>query len=306
MYYKDSIDIFLLYIMSYCSKETVEYYKINLRMFSNYLMGVKGSLKFDVNEIKKVDYVGYIAHCRGKGIKNVSVRTYARAVKVYLRYCYNEGYMLENVTLNVKVPKSDRRLIMPLNSKEVTALRRYAGKSPCYKRDWCIIGLMIDCGLRLEEVVGLNIDDIDYENNTISIINSKNNKSRIVPLPSGLRQDIENYRSYCVTHYNYNGCTALILNRSYNKRISHSSIKIMFSRLKECVPRVHAHLLRHTFATSFILGGGTLEVLRVLMGHADYNVTKEYLHIASQMRLTDFDIYKLDEVYFRVYNYRKT
>lgn len=70
-----------------------------------------------------------------------------------------------------------------------------------------------------------------------------------------------------------------------------------------CVPRVHAHLLRHTFATSFILGGGTLEVLRVLMGHSDYNVTKEYLHIAAQMRLTNFDIYKLDEVFFKIYNY---
>lgn len=293
-----------MYISSYCSIDTVSYYKINLKMFSDYINNYI-NLNDDVNEIKKSDYIGYIAYCRNKGVKNVSVRTYARSVKVYLRYLYNEGFMNENITLNVKVPKSDKRIVLPLSVSEVNKIMFFIRKSPLYKRDFCIIELMLDCGLRLGEVVALNVNDVNFDTNIISIIDSKNNKSRLVPLPYRLKTHILDYRVYCLSHYKYNGCNALILNRSYNNRITEGSIKTMFSRIKKCVPRVHAHLLRHTFATSFILGGGTLEVLRVLMGHSDYNVTKEYLHIAAQMRLTNFDIYKLDDIFFKIYNYNK-
>lgn len=68
---------------------------------------------------------------------------------------------------------------------------------------------------------------------------------------------------------------------------------------------IYPHLLRHTFATSFILGGGSLEILRVLMGHSGYDVTKEYLHISQLVSFTGIDIYKLDDVFFRTYSYRK-
>lgn len=59
------------------------------------------------------------------------------------------------------------------------------------------------------------------------------------------------------------------------------------------------HLCRHTFATSYIMGGGNLEFLRLLMGHTDYNVTKTYLHLANQYHLMGADVYKLDKVFFK-------
>jgi len=78
----------------------------------------------------------------------------------------------------------------------------------------------------------------------------------------------------------------------------------MFSKLKDKsgVTRVHAHLLRHTFATSFILGGGNLEMLRILMGHSDYAVTQKYLHVAAQMGIIGSEVYKLDRIFFKNYN----
>ena len=63
--------------------------------------------------------------------------------------------------------------------------------------------------------------------------------------------------------------------------------------------RVYPHLLRHTFSTSYIMGGGSLESLRILLGHYDYSVTRIYLHLANQFFVMDSDIYRLDPVLFR-------
>lgn len=74
-----------------------------------------------------------------------------------------------------------------------------------------------------------------------------------------------------------------------------------FSRIKRKsgIERVHPHLLRHTFATSFIVGGGDLEYLRMMLGHTDYATTKMYVHIAQQSKMLHSDIYRLDSVFFK-------
>ena len=83
--------------------------------------------------------------------------------------------------------------------------------------------------------------------------------------------------------------------------ITEDSVKMFFSRLKKTsgIDRLHPHLLRHTFATSFIIGGGNLEFLRLMMGHSDYSTTKMYLHLAQQAKMLHSDIYRLDSGFFK-------
>ena len=78
------------------------------------------------------------------------------------------------------------------------------------------------------------------------------------------------------------------------------SVKMLFQDLKSAsgIDRLHAHLLRHTFATSYLMGGGNLEFLRVFMGHSDYTVTKTYSQLAAQMQMLGADIYHLDPIFF--------
>ena len=80
--------------------------------------------------------------------------------------------------------------------------------------------------------------------------------------------------------------------------LSKESMKCLFSRLKKTadIPRIHPHLLRHTFGTSFVLGGGSLEILKHYMGHSDIKTTENYLHIANNFQFCT-DIYRLDEVF---------
>ena len=86
-----------------------------------------------------------------------------------------------------------------------------------------------------------------------------------------------------------------------NEPITLNVIKQLFARIKKSseIDRVHPHLLRHTFATSYIVGGGNIEYLRLMLGHSDYATTKMYLHLAQESKMLHSDIYKLDPIFFK-------
>ncbi len=289
MTFFDSKLEFLEYIKSYCAKDTIDYYSINLELFEKYLIEKYHSIMMEIEDFRKADFIGYISYLRQKDIKNTSIRTYSRAIKVYLRYLYSEGYLMEDVTQNVKYPQADAQVIMPLTSKDVSTM---VG-SMILPRNRIIFHLMIDCGMRSGEVCRLNKEDIDMEKRLIRINNSKNNKSRILPLPNFIKEQIEKYM-----WHRFDNSPALLVCENEPERITGHVIKNMFAKLKKINPHVHAHLLRHTFATSYIMGGGNLETLRLLMGHSNYETTRGYIHLANQLEILHYDIYKLDECMF--------
>lgn len=302
MLINDCMEEFKQYVASYCAFATVEYYTLNLRLLENFLFEKYETLEIDINVLRKKDYVAYIAYHKGR-VKNVSVRTYARAAKVFFRWCYAEGYLLEDITKNVKQPKPDNAIIIPLSALQVALLENVLLSSWMPERNYCIFKLLLDCGLRVGEVCKLDVLDIDFVNDYLYVNCSKNCRSRLIPLPPALKKSILDYLE--VTDRVSNNQSPLFLERDGVTRITENAISILFGKLKKFVPGIYPHLLRHTFATSFVLGGGNLEVLRILLGHTDYNVTRQYLHIASQLQLTDFDIYKLDDIFFKAYNYNK-
>ena len=306
MLISDCMEEFKNYVQSYCADATVEYYQLNLHLLERYILERYGTLEIDINVLQKRDFINYMTYHKNRKIKNTSVRTYARAAKVFLKFCYNEGYLLTDITKNVKYPKPDNAVIFPLSSERVRLLEIEIQQHCLAERNLCIFHLMIDCGLRLSEVVNLNFCDIDFDNHILIIRNGKNNKSRLLPLPDSVLILLNNYNESIHRYpgtYDFSDC--VFLENDLKTRISKNAISILFNKLKSVDYGVYPHLLRHTFATSFVLGGGSLEVLRVLMGHEDYNVTKQYLHIASQLQITDFDIYKLDDIFFKAYNYNK-
>lgn len=287
--YSDCKKIFLVYTGTYAAEPTLEYYKVNFGIFEKFLFEQFGKTDVDMLLFSKTDYQSYIGWLRTRGTKNTSVRTYARAIKVFLRYLYIEGYIPENVTQNVKFPKSDKKQVIPLTKERVNNLISAMRKSWQYKRNIVIFSLMLDCGLRCGEVVALDKSHINFNDDYIEIIDTKNNKSRLVPLPVHVRRYIIDY----ITTRKDNN-PALLLDCNGVNRITENAIQQFFTKLKKYDKEIHAHLLRHTFATSYIMGGGSLEFLRVLLGHEDYAVTKEYLHLANQMGLLNYNIYELD------------
>ncbi len=263
----------------YCAPKTIENYSDHIGRFLQYAPEEMEELTTDV--IRK-----YVIHMRDENIRSVTIQTYMRTIKVFCRWLYDEGYLEKNVSKGVKLPRPDPKIKQPLSADDVKVILREL-YSP---RDRIIFRLMLDAGLRESEVCNLKYQDIDLENNLLLIRNSKFNRNRIVPLCPRLKMWVNYYKS---------GGEYLVLDKSGNQ-LKPEAIKQLFSKLKKRtgITRVHAHLCRHTFATSYIMGGGNLEKLRVMLGHSDYNVTKTYLQLAAEYEIVKYPIYQLDPIFF--------
>ncbi len=226
-----------------------------------------------------------------QSIKNVSLHTYYRAVRVFCLWLFQEGFLDCDITQRIKLPKDDSEIVIPLTKDEVAAIDYYIINSELALRNYCIFHLMLDCGLRRQEVINLTSDCI--RKNTLTIRNSKNNKSRIVLLPDFLRMNINNYLG--------NRSGFVFLDRYNKDPITICTIKKLFANIKNLpgMKRVHAHLLRHTFATSYLYYGGNMEMLRLLMGHSSYTILQNYVHLAAQEELIESGLYELDEIFFK-------
>lgn len=305
-------NIFQLFLMercSYCSGKTIQYYQENIKKFLFYLSEVVSpgtvpeELTFEV--VTRQVVFEYITWLREKGLKNTSINTYFRAVKAFLNYCIEENYVSPDVLRRVKMLRSDEEPVIPLYNYEMEMIDRVFNlKTELGLRNYCIVHLMVDAGFRCSDVINLRVCDVFFDKNCLQV-RGKGNKFRSVVLCPTLKKNLYKYlityRSFVFDAGGDYLNQPVFVQVASAEFINSNTIKQMFQRLKvrSGVERVHPHLLRHTFATSYILGGGNMEFLRLMMGHTDYNVTRNYLHLANQSKMLGSDVYKLDPIFFK-------
>lgn len=281
-----AIDFFIQDRESFCAPATVDYYKDRLKSFQIWCASEQ---IYDYEQLDNLVMQQYLLFLRSRKIKSTSCHNYFRAIYTMLHF-FEDEYGMQHIK-KIKLPKMDPDLIMPLSQEEALqlfdAVDRYSDRH-LRTRDQLIIHLMIDCGLRSSEV--RNLKKTDITSGSILIQMSKNNKSRVLPLPDKIKDLIRQLPEH--------GSSFLLADETGNQ-LSKNALKLFFRRLKEDsgVLRVHAHLLRHTFATSYMYYYGNLEYLRIYMGHASYDITQQYINISSQCLLTDFKIYKIPDCY---------
>lgn len=284
---------------SYCSAATIRKYYDDFKIFSRFLMefyGYTSENSFDDFAPDVNPFKDFIIYLRGKNLKNVSIRSYARSLKAFFRYAYDEDFAPDYLK-KVKLPKDDSAPKVPLCMDEVAKIDSLFDKKTVKGlRNYCIIHLMLDCGLRRQEVINLQVDHVDPQRNIIHIVDSKGNKSRFVLVPDFLLNYLSIYLSMCGHSSGY-----YLRSLKSSGAMTNETIKQLFQDLKVAadIPRLHAHLLRHTFATSYLIGGGNMEFLRIFLGHYDYSVTQKYTQLAAEMKMLGTDIYKLDSIFFR-------
>ncbi len=256
----------------YCAPKTVKYYEDCLEKFS----GFTENLRPDI-------YGEYVRHLRKKKISNTSVRTYARGVKVYLHWLLNKKLVNINLIEQNKLPRKDNRIIQPMTTQEM----KVVDSSVTSERDYLIVHLMVDCGLRRGEVKSLEWRNIDFEAGLLRIEKTKSVEPHIVPVPYWLLIRLAEYKASGIA-------------RPFD--MTDNAFKQMFQKLKRRsgIAKIHAHLLRHTFGTSFIYYKmGDLYRLSLLMGHQDISTTCAYLHLANMYEIEKLDIYRIDDVFCR-------
>lgn len=309
-----ALKLFLKDRAVYCSEKTLAFYPEHLMVFFRYL---EDAYQKSVNQLSFDDFppedniftdfvlylrTGYKTRKNGV-LKNSSIRSYARAVRAFLRFCYEEN-LCRDYLKKVKLPKDDAIPPEPLLAEEVKRIDAALNLETLKGiRNYCVMHLMLDCGLRTEEVLHLERQDIDQAHNILHIRISKECKSRITLIPDFVIDNIDKYLSMCNRDNDMGPIFHSLLTPS--ELMTSNTIRAAFQKLKKItgINRLHAHLLRHTFATSYLIGGGNLEYLRVFLGHYDYTVTKGYSSLAAQYRMLGLEIYKLDDIFFRIKGY---
>ena len=252
----DAFDEFLKDQRARCnSAKTISYYKDCYRAF------FWGDLPYYVDEFTPDHVKTWIINA-SYDLSSVSVVTYFRGVKVMFNYWHNCGYIEQDIFANIRTPKQHLPMIRILTKEEESTLL-----DACLNfRDRRIVLLMLETGLRLSEVCKLRPEDIQDH---YLIVHGKGGKDRLVPYSQA------NFLRYHVAR----GDTVF--------EITPNALKLMFARLKKRsgIKRLHAHLLRHTFATRFILDGGDSMILQQILGHSSINVTQRYVHLANAYKI---------------------
>lgn len=298
--------LFLLDRESFCSQKTVFNYNNTLKYFFDYLCvlycGTVDNILIESISLQDLQKYSVFLSTKRKTNVNASVsgglssrtrKNYLKDIRCFFNFLVDNEYIYSNPSEKLKLPRSRQQPIEPLTKDEVYIIQDCFSTSTFYGvRDMAIIRIMLDAGLRSGEVQRLHLNDIHLDSNYLSVYHSKGDRGRNVPLTDRLVHDL---RKYIDIRKSYSFDSEYLFVNRLGGQITQNTIKGIFDRLKvkSGVKRLYPHLLRHTFATSFILAGGNLEFLRIYLGHCDIGITQRYLHIANNLRFMD-NIYKLD------------
>lgn len=266
------------------SAATIDYYRLTVGFFVDFL-----GASFDCSSMTVDDYNLYkLELLERSDLKRVSVKTYLRGVKAFLFWCTDMD-IVPDFTKNIKLIRVNRDVILPLTDDEIKTLLRSLdsfGANFLDLRNLCIVLLMLDCGARRNEVVNLMYDDVDIKRAYV-IFNGKGGKRRVVPMGRRLCSFMSDYSSARMGDLSGKPFFGTVTGQP----IGIDTINMLFVKLRRItgIARLHPHLLRHTFATRYLLGGGDLETLRCLLGHSDIKTTQLYLHMVGDYRIINGD-----------------
>lgn len=292
--------------------KTVIYYSHNLRYFREYIKE-----KETIDEIGMLDLNGYLLMLKKKQklenhpfkpkvekpISTTTIQTYVRAVRSFLGWLYKEGYITENLQEKYKLPKAIKKTVEILSDEEIdTLMNSFNTKSELGLRNACLAALMLDCGLRRNEALYLDFDNVHITQGIIKVI-GKGQKERIVPIGLYTRKLLLKYINGYRPMPDYD--TKRLLIGKDLKPMTENSVKQLFFRLrKKCnIDRLHPHMLRHTFATKYLMNGGDIFTLQQILGHTSLEMVRKYSHIASAYMIKSHKKFSpLDNVYKNKYN----
>ncbi|MZR62673.1 tyrosine recombinase XerC [Alcanivorax sp. DP30] len=261
------------------SPHTVSNYQRDLKEASR-ILGSRDWADITVHDIRSLVAT---LHRQGKGGKTIA--RLLSTLRTFYRYLMREGIAKDNPVIDVRAPKSGKRLPKALDADQVTQLLD-AGTDkgdPLSLRDQAIMELFYACGLRLAELLSLNLDSIDMSAAQL-LVTGKGNKTRQLPMGKPAVTALKRWLKARTLFVKDSTENAVFLSK-HGKRLSPSSVQ---QRLKRHAlergldDHLHPHKLRHSFATHLLESSGDLRAVQELLGHADLATTQVYTHLDFQ------------------------
>jgi len=257
---------------------TVRSYLYDLKQLEQFLQQRKKSLTDGSTEDLR-DFIHGLFDLR---LSPASINRKISSIKTFYRFLVFQKRIESDPASDLELLKTGRKLPAFMSIKEVTAIIEAADdKSPAGLRDRVCLELLYGAGLRISELLGLKVKDIDRENDLLSII-GKGNKQRIVPIGKKALRAIDEYLAKGRGEILKKRSSPFLILNMRGKRLSRMGfLKILRKyRIKSGVKkRVTPHMFRHSFATHLLEAGADLRVVQELLGHSDISTTQIYTHI---------------------------
>ena len=268
------------------SPHTLAAYRLDLEQLALFVARETGATA-RVGDVDHLLLRRYLAQL-GKRVKKSSVGRKLAAIRSFYRYLVRHGVVAKNPAELIATPKKENRLPFHLDIDQVTTLVEAPQEDDKHAlRDRAILEMLYSCGLRVSELTGLAIGDLDLSGGMVRVL-GKGGKERIVPVGSRAMEAIQEYLKGRGV---LGGSGSLFLN-TRGQRINRRSVaRIVDAHVLRIAAfkRISPHILRHTFATHMLEGGADLRAIQELLGHASLSTTQKYTHVGIDRLMEVYD-----------------
>lgn len=269
------------------SPATVSAYRGDLQKYCLFLESER-----DVHEaslVQRKDVTAFVADMSNRGFAPSTIERRLSVAKGYHRFLVREGFAEADPTQTVPLPRKPHALPDVLSVAQVSKLLdSQPNSTPIEMRNACLLEVLYGCGLRVSELVGLDVDRVYFDEGYLRVL-GKGSKERIVPFPGvavkRMWEYLEEARPQLLGNAQH-PVPAVFLN-ARGGRLTRQSVHRIVAKAGMAigVENLHPHTLRHSFATHLLEGGADLRAIQEMLGHSDISTTQIYTHIqAAQLK----------------------
>jgi integrase/recombinase XerC len=260
------------------SPHTIASYQRDLLQLADYLE--EGGVK--LKEIDNIVLRGFLARLQEKKNKKSTIARKLAAIRTFLQFCMKKKWVEDNPAKIVATPKQEKHVPSFLSEVEMAEfLDVPVDRQPLGLRDKCVLELMYATGIRVSELVGINLEDVDFTERLIRI-RGKGKKERLVPFGKKAEDSLSLYiRARIQLNKGDIDEQALFLNYRGKRLTSRSVERIVdkYIRITALRRKISPHSLRHSFASHLLSRGADLRVIQELLGHESLATTQKYTHL---------------------------
>lgn len=282
-------DAFLKYLEAErnLSVHTVRAYLGDLDSFFEHLE------KLDVTDFSKLELShirSWLANQQVKGGARTTLSRRAVSIRLFTKWATKKGYLAKDVGATLATPKGARTLPEVLNvadtglAMDALATRVAEEDGPLAKRDCAMVEVLYASGARVSELCGLDLQDIDYERNTIRVI-GKGNKERTIPLGNPAMRALDRWLKEGRPSLAGDKSDRAVFLGARGKRIDQRTVRTVVYHALEALEgavKLGPHALRHSAATHLLEGGADLRTVQEILGHASLSTTQIYTHVSTE------------------------
>ncbi len=284
------------------SPRTVEWYYKNVGMFMRWMeqQGHPSRLPQVTIDLARAYVVAMkektqtleghpFAQVRQRGLASITIEGRVRSLRAFFHWIYREDYTSKHILQDLEVPKVQQKAVDILTEEEIRRVMDSINPETVNgARAYALVWTLLDTGLRASELAGLTMEDARLEDGYLRVL-GKGNKERVVPLGVNCQRILLRYRDRFRVEPDHPSVDTFFLSVD-GAPLNRNALLHIVRRVgrRAGVPRLHPHLLRHTFCTRFLINGGDVFTLQRILGHTTLSMVNHYVQLASSQVMVQY------------------